>query len=122
VPPVTHTHALFADQSHSIPDNLVALLGYSRAWNCSAPERLIYLGVHVVEGYVLVPLVQRRAVHLPPALTLSAQVILGFLAGFIGLLFATPLVAAGLVLVRMIYVEGILGDREEGEPATFESR
>jgi predicted PurR-regulated permease PerM len=81
-----------------------------------------YLGVHVVEGYVLVPLVQRRAVHLPPALTLSAQVILGFLAGFIGLLFATPLVAAGLVLVRMIYVEGILGDREEGEPATFESR
>jgi len=24
VPPVTHTHALFADQSHSIPDNLVA--------------------------------------------------------------------------------------------------
>ena len=78
--------------------------------------------MHVVEGYVLVPLVQRRAVHLPPALTLSAQVILGCLAGFIGLLFATPLVAAGLVLVRMIYVEGILGDREEGEPATFESR
>jgi hypothetical protein len=41
VPPVTHTHALFAEQSHSIPDNLVALLGYSRAWNCSDPERLI---------------------------------------------------------------------------------
>jgi hypothetical protein len=41
VPPVTHTHALFADQSHSIPDNLVALLGYSRAWNCSDPQRLI---------------------------------------------------------------------------------
>src|SRR5438045_4186234 len=29
------THALFADQSHSIPDNLVALLGAVRAWNCS---------------------------------------------------------------------------------------
>jgi hypothetical protein len=41
VPPVTHTHALFADQSHSIPDNLVALLGDSRAWNCSDPEPLI---------------------------------------------------------------------------------
>jgi predicted PurR-regulated permease PerM len=82
----------------------------------------LYLGVHLVEGYILVPLVQRRAVHLPPALTLSAQVILGFLAGFIGLLFATPLVAAGLVLVRMIYVEDILGDRESGEPAPFEAR
>jgi predicted PurR-regulated permease PerM len=77
----------------------------------------LYLGLHLVEGYILVPLVQRRAVHLPPALTLSAQIILGVLAGFLGLLFATPLVAAGLVLFRMIYVEDILGDRESGEPA-----
>jgi predicted PurR-regulated permease PerM len=79
----------------------------------------LYLGVHLVEGYILVPLVQRRAVHLPPALTLSAQVILGVLAGFIGLLFATPLVAAGLVMVRMIYIEDILGDGRGGEPAPF---
>jgi len=35
VPLVTHTHALLAGQSHSIVDNLVALLGYIRAWNCS---------------------------------------------------------------------------------------
>src|ERR1700730_6362200 len=31
-----HTHALVAQQSQSFPDNLVALLGHSRAWNCSA--------------------------------------------------------------------------------------
>jgi hypothetical protein len=30
------THALFADQSQSIPDNLVALFGRTRAWNYSA--------------------------------------------------------------------------------------
>src|SRR5215470_8501455 len=40
VPTVTHTDALFAGQSHSIPDNLVALLGTSRAWNCSDSERV----------------------------------------------------------------------------------
>src|SRR4051794_25839620 len=44
------TDALLANQSHSIPDNLVALFGAPRAWNCSAnkpaladrslPERL----------------------------------------------------------------------------------
>jgi predicted PurR-regulated permease PerM len=79
----------------------------------------LYLGVHLVEGYILVPLVQRRAVHLPPALTLSAQVILGVLAGFIGLVFATPLLAAGLVMVRMIHIEDILGDRRSGEAAPF---
>src|SRR5215471_2855847 len=30
------THALFAAQSHSIVDNLLALFEYSRAWNCSS--------------------------------------------------------------------------------------
>src|SRR5690242_5945994 len=30
------THALFADQSQSIPDNVVALFGRIRAWNYSA--------------------------------------------------------------------------------------
>lgn len=80
----------------------------------------LYLGVHLTEGYILVPLVQRRVVHLPPALTLSAQVILGVLAGFLGLLFATPLVAAALVMIRMIYVEDILGDRGSAEPAAVE--
>jgi hypothetical protein len=36
--PVTHTDALFADQSQSILDDLVALLGQSSAWSCSDPE------------------------------------------------------------------------------------
>src|SRR5215813_831167 len=35
------THALFADQSHSIVDNLVALLRDSRAWNWSGAERVL---------------------------------------------------------------------------------
>jgi predicted PurR-regulated permease PerM len=77
----------------------------------------LYIGVHVIEGYILVPMVQRRMVHMPPALTLSAQIILAVLAGFLGLLFATPLVAACAVMIRMIYVEDMLGDRGQGEPA-----
>src|SRR6478672_8968290 len=35
------TDALLADQSHSIPDNLVALFDALRAWNCSADKRLL---------------------------------------------------------------------------------
>ena len=30
------THALFPNQSQSIPDNVVALFGRIRAWHCSA--------------------------------------------------------------------------------------
>jgi predicted PurR-regulated permease PerM len=58
---------------------------------------LLYTAAHTLEGYILVPLVQKRAAHLPPALTLSMQAILGVIIGIIGLALATPLTAAGLV-------------------------
>src|SRR5215467_5545220 len=35
------THALFAAQTHSIVDNLVALFEHGRAWNCSNQERAL---------------------------------------------------------------------------------
>lgn len=70
----------------------------------------LYLALHAIEGYLLIPLVQQRAAHLPPALILAFQVILSALAGFLGLLTATPALAAMIVLVRAIYVEDVLGD------------
>jgi predicted PurR-regulated permease PerM len=79
---------------------------------------LLYLGVQTLEAYVVTPLVQSRTVHLPPVLTIFAQIFLGFLLGFIGLLVAVPLTAAGMVLVKMLYVEDTLGDHSlevEGE-------
>jgi predicted PurR-regulated permease PerM len=69
----------------------------------------LFLAVHAAEGYVLTPLVQKRAVHLPPALTILAQVFMGMLLGFLGLALATPLAAALLVVVKMLY----LGERPE---------
>jgi predicted PurR-regulated permease PerM len=78
----------------------------------------LYIAVHLIEGYILVPLVQRRVARLPPALTLSAQIILGVLAGFLGLLLATPLVAAALVIIRMVYIEDVLGDHASDELAS----
>jgi predicted PurR-regulated permease PerM len=75
---------------------------------------LLYIGAHTLEGYILIPLVQKRAAHLPPALTLSAQAVLSVIIGLAGLALATPLAAAGVVLTRLIYVEGTLGDPSGG--------
>lgn len=72
---------------------------------------LLYLGVQVVESYLLNPLVYKRTVELPPALTLASQVLLGVLFGGVGVALATPLTAAALVLTKMLYVEDALGDR-----------
>jgi len=78
---------------------------------------VLYLAVQSLEGNVIAPLIQRRTVHLAPVLTILSQTVLGTLFGFMGLILATPLTAAGIVLVRMVYVEDVLGNRQGGEEA-----
>jgi predicted PurR-regulated permease PerM len=71
---------------------------------------VIYLGVHIVEGYVVTPLIQERAVSMPPALLLTAQILMALLGGAFGVLLATPLVVVSVIVVQMLYVEGTLSE------------
>ena len=98
----------------AVPALLMALL--VGPWHVLAVGG-VYLGLHVLEGYILLPLIQRRAVHLPPALTLVSQVLLGELLGFMGLFVAAPLTVTGVVLLKMLYVEDTLGDQAVDVPA-----
>jgi predicted PurR-regulated permease PerM len=72
---------------------------------------VLYLVLQSMDGYLLTPLVDRKSVELPPVLTITAQVILGLAFGFIGILLASPLTAVALILVKMLYIEDLLGDR-----------
>jgi predicted PurR-regulated permease PerM len=100
-----------------IPAALIALL--------ISPAHLLatlglYLGLHILEGYVLLPLIQRRAVHLPPALTLAAQLLFADLMGPLGLFVAAPLTVVVVVLLKMLYIQDTLGDQNvevPGEPS-----
>ena len=65
----------------------------------------LYLGVQSLEGYVLTPLLDKKFVSVPPALLLFGQVLLGLLVGLAGVLFASPLIAVLLVIVRELYVK-----------------
>ena len=64
---------------------------------------LLYGAVQIVEAYVLTPLIERRTVELPPALTLLALLVGALLFGWLGLLLAAPATAALLVMVQMVY-------------------
>jgi predicted PurR-regulated permease PerM len=77
---------------------------------------VIYLICHGIEGYVVAPFVQRRTVELPPALTILSMAVMAALFGALGLMVATPLVAAMLVIVREVYVRDVLGDPGGDEP------
>jgi predicted PurR-regulated permease PerM len=76
---------------------------------------VLYVVVQTLESYLLMPLVMRRAVALPPALTIVAQLIGTLTAGWLGLLLATPLVAALMVLVQKVYLESVLGEENARE-------
>lgn len=75
---------------------------------------VIYTIVQSIEGYVIGPLIQRRAVEIPPAWTLVAIVLFGSLFGVMGIALAMPLLAVGRVAVLRFYVEDCLGDDLSG--------
>jgi predicted PurR-regulated permease PerM len=72
----------------------------------------------VIESHLLVPLIQRYAVNLPPAVAIVALLLLGKLFGFLGLLLAIPIATTFLVLTKMVYIEGVLGDKTPTGAAT----
>ena len=98
------------------------LLAATESWRLLLYVAIFYAAVQQVESHLLTPLVLRQAVHLPPALTVTAQIMAAVLFGPLGLLLATPLLACVLVLVRMVYVEDMLGDRSVAEPGERMSR
>ncbi len=78
-----------------------------------SPEKAVwvlvaYVAVHFVESHMLIPLLMKGGINLPPALTILAQALMALLLGFIGLMCAVPLLAATSVAVRMLYVERVV--------------
>lgn len=80
------------------------LMGLERSPQTAVWVLVLYAILHLVEGYLLTPLVQRRAVRLPPVLTILAQYFLWNVGGILGLAMAAPLASAGIVLVKELYL------------------
>lgn len=66
--------------------------------------------IQQLESYVLVPLVQKRAVKLPPFLGIFSILVFGALFGLMGVILAIPITVALLVLVQRLWVNAALGD------------
>ncbi len=72
----------------------------------------LYVGVQLIESNLVTPLIERETIELPPALTIVFQLALALIVGGIGLVLATPLLAVIIVVIKMVYVHDILGDRQ----------
>jgi predicted PurR-regulated permease PerM len=64
----------------------------------------VYVVVHLIEGYVVTPLVEQEAVYLPPALSVAAQITLWTVGGVWGLLLASPIAATALVVIEALHI------------------
>ena len=71
---------------------------------------LAYWAMQFVESHLLVPLLMKNGLRLPPALTVITQAMLAIVFGFIGLMVAVPLLATIVVIVEMFYLERLPAD------------
>jgi predicted PurR-regulated permease PerM len=73
---------------------------------------ILYTIIQTLESSLITPLIQQKAISLPPAITIVAQIVLGATYGTLGLLVATPLLASMIVLVNRLYVNDVLHDED----------
>jgi predicted PurR-regulated permease PerM len=89
---------------------LMVAVGFSAGVDAGLWAIGTYFAVQTFDGYVMLPYVARKTVDMPPAITLGAQILLGTLLGFMGILLADPITA-------MIKVALERGSEREGEKA-----
>ena len=73
---------------------LMLAMGYSAGSSTGLWAIGTWLMIQAFDGYLLNPMMARRTVNLPPALTLGAQILVSALFGLLGLALADSLVVA----------------------------
>lgn len=71
---------------------------------------LAYVGIQFFENHLLIPMLMKEGVDLPPVLTIIGLAVMSVVFGFLGMLVAVPMLAAILVAVKLLYVEDVVGD------------
>lgn len=74
---------------------------------------VVYLVLQFIDTNIVEPVVESRAVRLPPALVVLAQLVSVVYFGAVGVLIATPLLVVVVVAVHMLYLEDVLGEPEK---------
>jgi predicted PurR-regulated permease PerM len=78
---------------------IVVLASLASGWVAAASAFVLFLGIHVLESYILTPILQRQALEIPPATLFAFQILLGVVFGIWGLALALPLMAVVKVMI-----------------------
>lgn len=89
---------------------LMVAVGFSAGVDTGLWAIGTYVVVQTFDGYVLLPMVAKKTVDMPPALTLGSQILFGTLLGFMGLLLADPITA----MIKVALERGSEQEEEKG--------
>ena len=88
-------------------------MGFLDSPQKAATVAIAYWGIQFLENHILIPLLMKGGMDLPPALTVVTQALLALVFGFLGLMVAVPMLATVMVMVQVLYLE----QRKASEPA-----
>jgi len=110
--PVTIVLGLFAGMLEIIPNfgPIIAmipgvLLGLTIGTKTAVIVALTYIICQTIVGNLATPLIQKKIIHLPPAVTFMSQLIMGLLYGVLGIILAVPLLSIIIILIDELYVK-----------------
>ncbi|MFD2874701.1 AI-2E family transporter [Mucilaginibacter ximonensis] len=83
------------------------LLAFTVSTNMAILVAIIYITSQTIVANIITPLIQKKMINLPPALTLISQLIMGSVSGALGVILAVPLLAIMIILVDELYVKKI---------------
>jgi predicted PurR-regulated permease PerM len=72
---------------------------------------IAYIGIQFLENHLLIPILMKQGLNLPPALTIIMQSLMALVFGVMGLLVAVPMLAAIMIAAQ------ILTNHEDGRRA-----
>ncbi|HKJ06152.1 MAG TPA: AI-2E family transporter [Flavobacteriaceae bacterium] len=72
---------------------------------------IIYMVVQTIESNFITPFIHRKLISMPMAMVLIAQVLLAIFTGYLGLIFAVPIVAIVMVLIKTYYLQDVLKEK-----------
>ena len=83
------------------------LLALTISTNKAIVTAIFYIVSQTIVANIVTPLIQKKIINLPPALTLISQLIMAAISGALGIILAVPLLAIIIILVDELYVKKI---------------
>jgi predicted PurR-regulated permease PerM len=84
--------------------SIVTIVGLANSLPIGIACIVFYVIYETLEGYVIYPRVMRSSVDVPEYVTIIAVLLGGAVGGIVGALLALPIAAAGLLLVREVWL------------------